>query len=78
MEASETPQECSCLSMKNDLEVSSVYSDEFSDATSTHNISEALDIEGGSMNVVGKMSKEPASEISATDCLYIPSCEVRF
>lgn len=49
---------------KNDIEVSSVCSEDFSDAVSTHSALGTIDVEAG------MESKEPTNVNSATDCVY--------
>lgn len=66
--------ECACDNNwnKNETELSSVCSDDFNDAVSTHSASGTIDVE------TGLECKEPtsASMNSATNCSYTTTCEV--
>lgn len=71
-------QGCACRRSqnKNEVEVSSVCSDDFSDALSTQSAAEVIDVEAGP-DCMGKMSQEPTCVNSATNCMYVATCEVR-
>ncbi|XP_071522655.1 uncharacterized protein [Panulirus ornatus] len=66
-------QGCACIRSqnKNDVEVSSVCSDDFSDALSTQS---AADVETGP-DCVGKTNQDPNSLNNAANCMYVATCE---